>query len=187
MRFATTFLVLASLSTVAAAQRQRAPAQPPPQPEAPKPAANEPQRTTATFDDWTLRCVRTAGSPPACEVTQTLFEKDRPVAQTALGRPASGESMRLTILVPTNITIGTPPRFEEADGKFGFDLGWRRCLPAGCLADSLLNEEQLQGLRMRTTNARITFKDAAGRDTAIPFTPRGLPAALDALAKENAG
>jgi invasion protein IalB len=122
----------------------------------------------------------------ACEVTQTVYDKSQAVAQTALGRPGRGEAMRLTILVPPNLTLSTPPRLVGADNEPAVELSWRRCVPAGCLADAILTEEQVKRLRARTENGRVTFQDGAGREAAIPFAPRGLAPALDALAKEDA-
>lgn len=146
----------------------------------------EAQRTTATFADWTLRCVHPEGAPPACEITQTIYDKNQPVAQTAIGRPAKSESLRLTILVPSNILLTAPPKFHPGANEPAVDLVWRRCLPAGCLADVALNEEQLKRLRTHNEAGRITFEDGAGHDTIIPFSPKGLAPALEALTKEAA-
>ena len=191
MRRAALALVLAALCSTATAQRSHPQAQAP----APAPAAApsqdapsqaEPQRTTATFGDWTVRCVRPDKAAQLCEVTQTLYDKSQPVAQTALGRPARGEKMRLTVLVPANVTLATPPRLQGEETDAPLELTWRRCLRAGCLADATLSEDQLRRLRARTATSRIAFQDGAGRDAAIPFAPRGLTQALDALAKEDA-
>lgn len=190
MRRIALVLTLAALCGSAcpafAQQRPRAPA---PAPTPVKPAAPaapaEPQRTTATFADWTMRCVRPEGSPAACEITQTIYDKSQPVAQTAIGRPSKTEPLRLTILVPSNILLTAGPKFQPGEGEASLDLTWRRCLPAGCLADVTLTEDELKKLRARTDNGRIVFQDGAGRDTVIPFAPKGLAPALDALAKES--
>ena len=188
MRRAVLILALAVLCSPASAQRSRAqPPTPVPAPaaEPQRTPAAEPQRTTATFGDWTLRCVRPEHGAAACEVTQTVYDKSQAVAQTALGRPGRGEATRLTVLLPANVTLGTPPRLLGAESDPAVELSWRRCLPAGCLADATLTDEQVRRLRARTDNGRLTFQDGAGRDAAIPFVPRGLAPALDALAKEE--
>lgn len=182
MRRAFLILALAALCGPAWAQRSRA------QTPAPVPAAaaaTEPQRTTATFGDWTLRCVRPEHGTPACEVSQVLYDKSQPVAQTALGRPTRGEAMRLTVQVPPNVLLATAPRLLGAEGDAPIELTWRRCLPVGCFADAALTEDQVKRLRGRTENGRVVFQDGAGREAAIPFVPRGLPQALDALSKED--
>jgi invasion protein IalB len=197
MQRAVLILALAALCSPALAQRSRAQTPPPPTapatPAAPAtppatPAAPEPQRTTATFADWTLRCVRPEKAPPTCEVGQTLYDKGQPVAQTAIGRTRPGEPMHLTILVPVNVSLTAQPRLVGAENEAGvspIELGWRRCVPNGCLADTLIGEDQLKRLRGRTENARILFQDSAGREATLPFSPRGLGQALDALAKEG--
>lgn len=182
MRRTGLILALAVLCSPALAQHSRGQAAAKPAAPAPPP---EPQRTTATFADWTLRCVRPEGAPAACEVTQTIFDKSRPVAQTAIGRSSKSEQLRLTILVPSNILVTAGPRFQPGEHDAPIDLTWRRCLPAGCLADAPLNDEQLRRVRALTVDGRITFKDGVGHDAVIPFAPKGLGPALDALARET--
>lgn len=203
MRRAVLILALAALCGPALAQRSRAqpaPATPSPAGQSPAPqtpagqapaaaaAVPEPQRTTATFGDWTMRCVRPEKAPPTCEAGQTLFDKGQPAAQTAIGRAHAGEQMRLTIMVPVNVTFATQPRFVGAENETGtppIELIWRRCIPNGCFADAPLAEDQLRRLRARTENGRILYQDSVGREVALPFGPRGLGQALDALAKEG--
>jgi invasion protein IalB len=64
------------------------------------------------------------------------------------------------------------------------DLGWRKCLPGGCIADALLKDEVLRHWRTQTSAGRISWTDAAGHDLAIGLSFRGLTQALDALSKE---
>ena len=49
-----------------------------------------------------------------------------------------------------------------------------------------LSDEALRLLRGWTDAGRIAFQDGTGRTAVMPFSPRGLPQALDALAKEDA-
>jgi invasion protein IalB len=88
-------------------------------------------------------------------------------------------------VTPANVSFPSTPRIavEEKDSQ-PLDLVWRRCLPGGCFADATLKEENIRRLRSRAEPGRIEFKDGAGRDLAIPLVFRGLPQALDALARE---
>lgn len=170
----------------AAAPAAAAPAAQPPA--NPVPAA--PQQTTASFGDWTLRCNRLGPAPgtPFCEVGQTVQREDRPVAQIAIGRPGRGQPLQLTLLVPPNIVLSAPATLlgpREAEPPL--ELGWRRCLPAGCIADAPVPDEALGRLRGWAENGRVAFQDGAGRPAALPFSPRGLSQALDALAREDGG
>ncbi|MBV8914923.1 MAG: invasion associated locus B family protein [Acetobacteraceae bacterium] len=203
MQRAVLILALAAVCGPALAQRSRAqtppstapaPAQttaPAPSGNAtpPAPAANEPQRTTATFGDWILSCLHPERAAVTCEVSQFLTDKGQPVAQTVFSRPRAGEPLRLAVAVPVNVSLLTQPRLagtESEETTFPpIYLAWQRCVPRVCIADTTLTEDQLKRLRSRTDNARVLFHDAAGREAALPFGPRGLSQALDALAKEG--
>ncbi|WP_376090082.1 invasion associated locus B family protein [Roseomonas sp. CCTCC AB2023176] len=170
------------------AQPASRPGSPPARPtqapaEAPPAAgANEPERTTASFGDWILRCERPAGGQALCEAAQIVSANNQAVAQFAFARPGRGEPLRLTVLVPHNVGFGAAPRLAAPDGTSvpPVELAWRRCLPVGCLADAPAGDAVAR-LRTRTEQMRLTFQDGAGREIALPFSPRGLSAALDAL------
>ncbi len=166
---------------------QAAPAAPAP---APAPVSNEPQSTQATFGDWTMRCVRQANAGQAtriCEVTQNIQVQGQqaPLAQVAFGRLQRSDPMRLTTILPSNVTFPSSVRviLDEKDTQ-PFEMPWRRCVPGACIAFGEPSQAVIQRLRGRTEPARIMFKDANDRDIAIPLSLRGLPQALDALAKE---
>ena len=162
-------------------------APPAPAPAAAAPAPETPQQTTATYDDWTLRCTRSATAAQTCELTQTLANQGRPVAQIALGRVARGQPMHLTILVPISVTFGQQPQMQASGDPSSplADLIWRRCLPGGCVAETTLTDDALRRLRARAEPSQVVFQDGAGRSVALPFSPHGLPQGLDALGKED--
>lgn len=172
----------------ASAQTSRAPVTPvqaPPPP--PNPAI--PQQTTASFADWTLRCTHITPAAQSCEVVQTITSQDRTVAQIAIGRVAKGQPLHLTMLVIPSVTFGAAPALiSTKEGEPSVvDLAWRRCLPTGCVADATVSDDALRRVRGWTEPGRISFTDGGGRMAGLPFSPRGLPQALDALAKEDAG
>lgn len=111
------------------------------------------------------------------------------MAQVALGRTGKGQPLRMTILVPSSITFGNTPALSTArEGEAPtVELAWRRCQPGGCTADGPVAEDAVRRMRGWTEPARVTFADGSGRIVALPFSSRGLPQALDALAKEDAG
>ncbi len=165
-------------------------AAPAPAPAAPPQVANEPQSTTAAFGDWVMRCARQgegAAVVRICEVSQTIQVQgqQRPLAQVAFGRVQRTDPMKLTAVLPSNVSFPSVVRVtvEDKDPQ-PFDLVWRRCIPGACIADAEPNAGTLQRFRARTEPASLTFKDAGGRDVAIPLSMRGLAQALDALAKE---
>src|SRR5437899_1793635 len=92
----TVFLL--SVATGVAAQTQPRAAPPPSPPVATTPT---PDRTTASFGDWILRCDRrTDVTPPQrfCEVGQTIQRAGDagPQAQVGLGKIEKSEPLRLT-------------------------------------------------------------------------------------------
>lgn len=180
-----------------AASAGRATAQPaaskPASPPAPAAAAvpTEPSSTTASFGDWTLRCQRIADAGKTmriCEVAQVLQAQGQqaPIAQIALGRLANGEPVRVTAVMPVSVSFPSSVQITmgEKDAK-PVELPWRRCLPTGCFAETAPGDDLLKQWRKASEPGRILFRDAAGRDLALPLSARGLDQALDALAKER--
>ena len=173
------------------AQSTRPPATAPaaaPAAPAPAPVSAEPQRTSASYGDWVLNCIRRTPStgPAECEVAQTIVVKGQtgPVAQLALGRASPSDPLRLTLALPNNVSLGTKPLLHAADDKPAlFELTWRRCLPGGCFSDIALTDAELKRLRTQDQAGEIVFKDAADHEVKISMSWRGLPQALDAMAK----
>jgi invasion protein IalB len=158
--------------------------------ELPRPVDAEPNSSTANFGDWALRCQRLGSSTETqrvCEVAQQIRAQDQqnPVAELAIGRLKKADPLRLTVVLPVNVTFLNPPSFS-ADGKTPepLDLGWRKCLPGGCIADALLKDDVVRRWKTQTSAGRIAWTDAAGHDLAIGLSFRGLAQALDALNKE---
>jgi invasion protein IalB len=159
-------------------------------PEPPRSVDAPPNSTLASFGDWALRCQRLGNGAEAqrvCEVAQQIRGQDQqnPVAELAIGRLKKADSLRLTVVLPVNVTFSSPLSFS-ADGKVlePLDLGWRKCLPGGCIADALLKDDVLRRWETQTSAGRITWTDAAGHYLAIGLSFRGLTQALDALSKE---
>lgn len=150
----------------------------------------EPNATTAAFGDWVLRCARQgegAQVQRVCEVAQTVQVQGQqgPLAQVAIGRLQKAAPLKMTVILPSNVSFPSSVSVggDEKD-RSNIDLPWRRCVPGACIADGEPAAAALQQLRARTEPGRVAFKDAGGRDVAVPLSLRGLPQALDALARE---
>ena len=150
----------------------------------------EPNSTFASFGDWALHCQhigKGTETQRVCEVSQQIHGQDpqNVVAELAIGRVKKSDPLRLTIILPVNVTFSNPPSFST-DGKVPepLDMGWRKCLPGGCIADTLLNDDVLHRWKTQTSAERIAWTDAAGGTLAIGSSFRGLAQALDALNKE---
>ena len=153
------------------------------------PPAARPEFTTAGFGDWVLRCAQPEGRAKNCEIVQSINAQGQVVAQFALGRAEAGQPIRLTLAVPPNLALDTPPRLvpnaTANDARGGVDLVWRRCFPTLCLADVAPSDALLQQFRRQTENAQVRFVSGEGRENTLPLSLRGLAAALDALARET--
>src|ERR1700676_1403650 len=139
-------------------------------PEPPRPVDAEPNSTLSNFGDWSLRCQRLgngAETQRVCEVAQQIRSQDQqnPVAELAIGRLKKADPLRLTVVLPVNVTISKPPSFS-VDGKVPepLDLGWRKSLPGGCIADALLKDDVLRSWKTQASAEHITWTDASGGD-----------------------
>ncbi len=194
-RVGLVLMALAPLVSTSLAQTQAPPPRPgataAPAAPASQPVPTEPSVTTASFGDWTLRCQRVGENGKAsriCEVAQSMQAQGQqtPIAQVALGRLTAGEPLRVTAVMPVSVSFPSSVQIIMADKDAKpVELGWRRCIPAGCFADAAVGDEVLRQWRRASEAGRIVFKDAAGRDVALPLSPRGLDPALEALAKEK--
>ncbi|WP_425351467.1 invasion associated locus B family protein [Methylocystis bryophila] len=119
---------------------------------------------------------------------QTVNRKDQtaPFAQIALGRPAAGEPMMVTVVVPINVSFPSSVTITNTDKEMKTaELSWRRCVPGGCFASLPLKDETLKLWRSHSDlSGRVSFKNAANQDVVMPLSFKGLSSALDALAKE---
>jgi invasion protein IalB len=150
------------------------------------PVSADPTMTTAAFGDWLLRCVRTgeSGRDKLCEVLQsiTVEGQSAPFAQVAIGRLQPKDPLRVTVVLPHNVTLGTPAQVQAGEGDPPFGLTWQRCLPGGCFAEAVLADDVRTRWRAASRAGSMSFADGAGRRIGLPISFRGLSQALDALA-----
>ena len=158
-------------------------------PATPPPVSADPSVTTAAFGDWTLRCEKPSSDKAQriCEAMQTvqLQNQPSPIAQIAFGRSSSTDPIRLVVVLPVNILFPSSVKVGVGDkDPQSLDLVWRRCLPVGCFAENTTPDEAIKRWRSETSQGRIIYKDAAGRDIGLPISFRGMAQALDALARQ---
>jgi len=155
--------------------------------EAPAAGGAAPERTTATFGDWVLRCEARAANAPGrhCELLQSLQDqRGQPVAQFAFGRTTRNAPIRVVVLIPANITVAAPMRLNLDDGGQPIPIVLRACGPRGCVADGEVDAATIARLRGREAQGRLEYRDATNAEVALPFSPRGFAQALDALSRE---
>jgi len=150
--------------------------------------AQVPQRTTATFEDWTVRCEMPAANPQqkSCEMVQTtqVPGQPNPVTQIAIGRIAKGAPLKIVFQVPINVWLPGGVRLIYADKEQPLATTFQRCVPAGCFAEAELKDDLARKLRTLTENGKLEFKDANQRDASLPVSFKGFAGAYDTMTKE---
>ena len=139
---------------------------------------------TTRFEDWELTCREPEGAPRQCEVVQTLVAEERPIARIAVGKSPGNGAMAIAVNLPAAVAFGMPVTLA---GKDGADpqvaLSWRRCGPAGCFADVTPAAELFTEWSSHQGEGRMAFLDMNDRPVSLPYSFRGLGAALKALAE----
>ena len=158
---------------------------------------SDPQQTSASFGDWVVRCERPpqVGAGRICEAAQALVIKGQqgPIAQIAFGHAPHDKggdpNLMLTVLLPVSISLDKTAKLgpgPAGDDPAATTLTFRRCLPGGCFADAKADPALMKALRSTTKPGHLTFADAAERTLSLPISFRGLPQALDQLARDTA-
>jgi invasion protein IalB len=149
--------------------------------------ADAQQSTTASYEDWTVRCATRAGPPPQklCEMEQLshLQGKEQPFSRVAIARPEKGKPIALVVELPVNVWLATGIRIEIGGKDANLSAPFARCGPAGCFAEIALNDAAMQKFRDGTAPATIVFTNVAQRQVTIPLSFKGFGQAFDALAK----
>jgi invasion protein IalB len=145
------------------------------------------QKTTATYDDWTVRCSTGAGSPPqkSCDMEQLSYgqSKEQPFSRLAILRRDNGKQVSLVVQVPISVWLATGVRIEIGGKDIGLPVSFTRCGPAGCFAEIGLPDEIQKKFRDAAEPGRILYKNAQQQDVVIPLSFKGFGPAFDALAK----
>jgi invasion protein IalB len=154
----------------------------------PAPVSNDPQMTTASFGDWIERCQRVSVNGERlrlCEVSLTVTAQGQnaAIAQLAIGRVKKADPLRVTLVLPVNVGFPSAPKIDIGDAGDPMELAWRQCVPAGCFAEAPFSGDTQRAWR-EAKSAKVESKAANGQAFNFPISLRGLPQALDAMAKE---
>lgn len=143
-------------------------------------------QTTATFEDWILRCDLRAGSPPQrlCEVLQTTQVQGQGVLSQITIVARKGEPMRLAIQVPIDVWLPTGVRLTLGEKDPGLSAIFKRCVPNACIADLEIREDTIKKLRTATEPGKLQFKDANQKEVSLPVSFKGFGQAFDAMPKD---
>jgi invasion protein IalB len=148
-----------------------------------------PQQTTATYEDWIVRCETHAGPPQQkfCEMvqfTQVKGGQGGVISQIAIGRPAKGQPVKLVIQLPIGVWLPTGVKLMASAKDAGLLTTFKRCLPQACFTDAEISADMIRKFRTTTEAGQIQFKDGNQKDASLPVSFKGFGTAYDALQKE---
>lgn len=172
-----------------AAPKKPAPAAAPAKPAAPAPAAaaeDGPSRTSATYEDWVVRCERPEGATAkVCEVSQTLQIGDKQqglMAQIAFGRLKPDAPLLLVLQLPAGVWLPAGARFTYDDKAKPVALAYKFCIRA-CIADVELSAADATALASAKGSGKLEFQDRSQTPISLPISFNGLATALAARDK----
>ncbi len=142
--------------------------------------------TAETFDDWELRCVRTADGADPCQIYQLLRDKNgNPVSEISMIMlPGGGKvSVGANIITPLE-TLLTEQLAFAVDGGKAQAYPFSFCTPVGCYARLGFTEDEVT--RMKKGNkASVTIVPLGNPNAKVTLdvSLKGFTAALDAQKK----
>jgi invasion protein IalB len=149
--------------------------------------AQTPQRTTATYADWTVSCVTppNSGDKKWCAIVQSAHaEGERSSVGITIGREAKTDAYKIFLQTPTNVWLQNGVSFLADESGLNLAVAFRWCIPTRCLAEANLKDADIGRLRAQKKPGRITYKNASQADVFIPLSFNGFNDALDALQKQ---
>lgn len=163
-----------------------------------------PTSTTATYDDWVVRCRALADdgaeAQEVCEMVHTIrvataADGNRPapprlLAQIAIGRLPRPDGLKVVFQVPSGVSLRQPVVFRLAESTAALvqaeadslqTATYFRCQSSACLADLDWTEGQAAAA-LNSSAAQMSFTDGAGRTINIPVSLKGFSSAYADLA-----
>jgi len=134
------------------------------------------------FGDWQIRCDTPPGAQgEQCALIQSVTAEDRPnVGLTVIVlKTADQKSKLMRVLAPLGVLLpsGLGLKINQADiGRAGFV----RCLPNGCVAEVIMDDNLLKQLRTGQTATFIIFQTPE-EGIGIPVSLKGFGDGFDKL------
>lgn len=136
----------------------------------------------STHGDWQMRCDTPAGAQgEQCAIVQSVTADDRPnVGLTVIVlKTADKKSRLLRVLAPLGVLLpsGLGLRIDQAEvGRAGFV----RCLPNGCVAEVVLEDQLINQLKTGKQATFIIFQTPE-EGIGVPVSLNGFGPGFDAL------
>ena len=132
--------------------------------------------------DWELRCETPPGAQKEqCALLQSVAAEDRPNVSLVviILKTADGKSRLLRVIAPLGVLLpnGLGLKIDNADiGRAGFV----RCLPTGCVAEVIMDDKLIDGLRGGQSATFIIYQTPE-EGIGIPLTLAGFKDGYDKL------
>lgn len=136
----------------------------------------------AVNGDWEVRCDKPAGAQnEVCSMMQfvTAEDRDNVGLSVIVLKTADKKARIMRVLAPLGVLLpsGLALKIDATDmGRAGFV----RCLPDGCLAEVILDDQLIQKLRTGQTATFIIFQTPE-EGIGIPISLNGFGPSFDAL------
>lgn len=150
-------------------------------------AAQGPERFSATYGSWELRCGTLAdaagATTEACEIVQAIQVQGQaqPLTQIAIGSPAPDADFIMVLQLPVGIWLPAGASIEVTEGET-LPSTLKRCVPSACLAELAFTAELREKLSANPDGeGRILFASDENQPAAVPILFRGFEAAFAAL------
>ena len=146
----------------------------------------EPEQTTATYGEWTVRCVAREALPP-CDMLQVAMEQGsgRTVLRLSLAHLGERDRIGVQAWVPLGVWVSAGVQIQ-ADGQevvlAGF--GFTRCEGSGCFIEGVVEESSLAPFK-RGKEGGLVVLDSAGSPRGVRLGFSGFTAALETMKERN--
>lgn len=135
-----------------------------------------------TYGDWQKRCEKPTGaSNEQCALVQNVAASDRPnmTLLVIVLNTADGKGRLLRVLAPLGVLLpaGLGLKIDENDvGRAGFV----RCLPTGCVAEVVVDDNLVNRLKTGKVGTFVVFQTPE-EGIGVPINLAGLDKGLEAL------
>jgi invasion protein IalB len=135
-----------------------------------------------TFGDWQMRCETPAGAKTEqCAVVQNVAAEDRPniTLVVIVLKTADGKSRLLRVIAPLGVLLpaGLGLKIDQTDiGRAGFV----RCLPSGCVAEVVMEDNLIDQMKKGQSATFIVFQTPE-EGIGIPVSLNGFGSGFEAL------
>ena len=129
-----------------------------------------------TYDDWVLSCQGTANGTE-CGLMQVLSQQNGQRVLTFSISPVANNGIYAgSLIMPFGLELASGVTIALDDKAPGNPVGFKTCLPAGCIVPLEWSEEQFTALRA-ATNVKVTAQTSSGEPFALTVSLKGLSAA----------